>query len=92
MVDQSDIEVVEATEEGYRFQFRDHERFDELTTAPQWAQETAESVADGASVRMGRLPDSDSMQVESEEVPQKPNVGREEAKNIAEKIVEKIQA
>lgn len=34
MVDQSDIEIVETTEDHYRFRFRDRERFDELTDRP----------------------------------------------------------
>lgn len=92
MVNQSDIEVVETTEDHYRFRFRDPERFDELTESPDWAQEAADTISRGASVQMGRLPDSDSLQVESVEVPRKPNLGQEEAKNVAEKIVEKIQA
>ena len=92
MVDQSDIDTVETTEDHYRFQFRDRERFDELTDAPEWAQEAAETISDGATVRMGRLPDSDALQVESVEVPRKPNLGREEAKNVAEKIVEELHS
>lgn len=92
MVHQSDIEVVETTEDHYRFQFHDRERFDEITESPDWAQEAAETVSRGASVQLGRLPDSDSLQVESVAVPRKPNLGQEEAKNVAEKIVEKITA
>lgn len=92
MVDQSDIEVVETTDEYYRFQFHDRERFDELVDAPEWAQETAETISEGATVQMGRLPDSDALEVESVAVPRKPNLGKEEAKNVAEKIVEKIHS
>lgn len=92
MVNQSDIDVVETTEDYYRFRFRDRERFEELTDTPEWAQEAAETISRGATVQMGRLPDSDSLQVESVAVPQKPNLGQEEAKNVAEKIVEKIHA
>lgn len=90
MVDQSDIDTVETTEDHYRFQFRERERFDELTDAPDWAQETADSISRGATVQMGRLPDSDALQVQSVAVPQKPNLGREEAKNVAEKIIEEL--
>lgn len=92
MVDQSDIEVVETTEDHYRFQLRDREQFDELTGSPDWAQEAADTISRGASIQMGRLPESDSLQVESVAVPRKPNLGREEAKNVTEKIVEKIRA
>lgn len=92
MVDQSDIDIVETTEDHYRFQFRDRERFDELTDAPDWAQETADSISRGATVQMGRLSDSDALQVQSVAVPQKPNLGREEAKNVAEKIIEELHS
>lgn len=92
MVDQSDIEIVETTEDHYRFRFRDRERFDELTDAPEWAQETAETISEGATVQMGRLPDSDALQVESVAVSRKPNLGQEEAKNVAEKIVEELHS
>lgn len=92
MVDQSDIEVVETTEDHYRFQFRDRAQFDGLAETPDWARKTAESVSDGATVRMGSVPDSDAMQIESVVVPRKPNLGREDAKNVAEKIVEKIRS
>lgn len=92
MVDQSDIDIVETTEDQYRFQFRDRERFDELTDTPEWAQETAETISEGTTVRMGRLPDSDALQVESVAVPRKPNLGREDAKNVAEKVVEELHS
>lgn len=92
MVDQTDIDDVETTENYYRFQFRDRERFDELTDAPEWAQETAETISRGATVQMGRLPDSDALQVESVSIARKPNLGREEAKNVAEKIVEELHS
>ena len=91
MVDQPDVNAVETTEEHYRFRFRDRTRFEELADTPQWAQEAVETVSDDATVRMGRLPDSDSLQVESVEAPRKPNLGREDAKNVAEKIVESIR-
>lgn len=92
MVDQTDIDSVETAEDHYRFQFRDQERFDELTDAPDWAEETAETISDDASVRMGRLPDSNALQVESVVIPQKPNLGQEEAKNVAEKIVDELHS
>lgn len=91
MANQPDAEDVETTEDHYRFRFRDRTQFDELVEAPDWARKTAESVSDGATVRMGSVPDSDALQVESVVVQRKPNVGREDAKNIAEKIVEKIR-
>lgn len=92
MVDQSDIEVVETTDDHYRFQFRDRGQFDELADTPKWAQEAAESVSEGATVRMGSVAGSDAVQIESVQVPRKPNLGREEAKNVAEKIVERIRS
>lgn len=92
MVDQSDIEIDDTTEKSYRFQFRDREQFEELTDPPDWAQERAESISDGATVRMWRLPDSDAFQVESVTIQQKPNLGKEDAKRTAEKIVEEVQS
>lgn len=55
MVDQSDIEGVETTDDHYRFTFRDPEQFEEVTDEPDWAQDAAETVSDAASVQMGRL-------------------------------------
>lgn len=92
MVDQSDMEAVETADDRYRFRLRDPDQFDELTEAPQWAQEAAETVSEGAMVQMGRLPDSDSLQIESVAVQQKPNLGQAEAKDVAAKIVEKIRS
>lgn len=92
MADQSDIEVVETTPDHYRFQFRDREQFDQLAETPDWARKTAESISDGATVRMGSVAGGDALQIESVVVPRKPNLGREDAKNVAEKIVEEIRA
>lgn len=92
MVDQSDIDVVESADDHYRFQFRARGQFDELTRAPEWAQAAAETISEDAMVRMGRLPDSDALQVESVAVPRKPNLGQEEAKKVAEKIVEEVRS
>lgn len=92
MVDQSDIELVETTDENFRFHFRDPDRFDEIVDAPDWAEEAAETVSDGATIRMGRMPDSGVLQIESVTIPRKPNLGEEEAKTVAEKIVEEIHS
>lgn len=92
MVDQSDIEVVETTDEHYRFQFRNRSAFEELVDAPDWAQEAADTIVDGASVQLGRLPDADALQVESVRVPRKHAVGEEDAKNMAEEIVEEVHS
>lgn len=92
MVDQSDIEVVEASEETYAFRVRDPSVFAEYAETPAWVQDAAETVSDGATVEMGRLPDGDALQVARVEVPRKPTLGREEAKNAAEKIREEIRS
>ena len=92
MVDQSDIDVEATTEDHYRFRVRDRDQFDDVAEAPEWAQKTAQSISDGASVRMGSVPDSDAMQIESVRIPRKPNLGEAEAKDVATKIVEEIRA
>jgi hypothetical protein len=92
MVDQSDIEIVETTEDHYRFQLRGREQFDETAETPHWAQEAAETVSDGTTVRMGRIPDTDTLRIESVKVPRKPNLGQEGAKDVAEKVVEEIRS
>lgn len=92
MVNQSDIDTIETTQNQFRFQFRDSTAFDELTNPPEWAQKTAQTISDGATVRMGRVPDSDALEIESVMIPRKPNLGEAEAKEVAEKIVEEIQS
>lgn len=92
MVDQADLDVAETTDDYYRFQIRDPEQFDDVADGPDWAQETADTVSDGATVRMGSVPDSDALQIESVRVPRKPNLGEEGAKDVATKIVEKIRS
>lgn len=92
MVDQADLDVAETTDDYYRFQVRDPEQFDEVTDGPDWAQETADTVSDGATVRTGSVPDSDALQIASVRVPRKPNLGEAEAKDVATKIVEKVRS
>ena len=91
MADQSDIEVAEVAESHYRFRFQGRSEFEELTEPPAWVQEAAEQISEGATVRMGRLPDSDTLQVESVVVARNPNLGKEEARNVAERIGEEIR-
>jgi len=59
-----DIEAVEEDEEYIYLRFRDPGEFDEIRT-PDWAEDTASSVSDGADVHTGKEEDGDEWDVRS---------------------------
>lgn len=84
----TDVKSVEPEGEYYHVRFRDPDNFDTIRT-PDWAENPAESVSEGAEVRMGQEKDSDDWDVQSVLI--KKSAGdedkaREQAKEIAEKI------
>lgn len=92
MVDQSEIEIEEVTDDYYQFRIRDDDQFENFADTPEWAEETAETVTDGATIQMGSVSESDALRIRSVRVPKKPNLGQEGAKDVATRIVEKVRS
>ncbi|WP_312910295.1 hypothetical protein [Natronosalvus caseinilyticus] len=89
MADVPDIETVETEDDYIHVRFRDPDQFDEIRT-PDWAQNPAESVSEGAEVRTGNTEGDDDWEVQSVLI--KKSVGEEKAREQAKDIVEKIQS
>ena len=89
MPDVPDGEIVEETDDYVHVRFRDPDEFDTIRT-PDWAENVASDVAEGAEVRTGKLKDSDDWLVESVLIPA--GTDHDEAEREAEEIVEKIES
>ncbi|MFC7232296.1 hypothetical protein ACFQMM_14575 [Saliphagus sp. GCM10025308] len=89
MADVPDIETVETEDDYIHVRFRDPDEFNEIRT-PDWAQNPAESVSEGAEVRTGNTEGDDDWKVQSILI--KKSVGEEKAREQAKDIVEKIQS
>jgi len=83
------VQTVEKSEDYTHVRFRDPDDFDTIRT-PDWAEKAASSVSEGAEVRTGKKKDSDDWEVQSVLIPS--DVDEDEAKERAEKIVEKIES
>jgi len=80
-------ETVEMGDDYIHVRFRDPDQFDTIRT-PDWAENAASSVREGAEVRTGKHPNTDDWTVRSVLVPT--TVDTDDAEPIAEDIVEKI--
>lgn len=80
---------VETEGEYIHVRFRDPGEFDTIRT-PDWAQNAAASVSDGAEVRTGKKKGSDDWKIESVLI--KKSVGEDKAREQAQKIVDKIES
>ncbi|MFC6906705.1 hypothetical protein [Halalkalicoccus tibetensis] len=85
----TEIQSVETEDEYIHVRFRDPDNYETIRT-PDWANEPAESVSEGAEVRTGQTEDNDDWEVQSVLI--KKNVGEEKAKEQAKEIVDKIQS
>ncbi|SEP11232.1 hypothetical protein SAMN04487948_114107 [Halogranum amylolyticum] len=92
MVDQSEIETEEVTDDYYRFRIRDDDQFESFADTPEWAEEIAETVTEGAAIQMGSVSESDALRIRSVRVPKKPNLRQEGPKDVATRIVEKVRS
>ncbi len=88
MADIPEINTVETEDDYIHVQFRDPDRFEEIRT-PDWAENAAQSVSDGAKVRTGKEEGSDDWKVETVLI--KKSVGEDKAQEQATEIVEKIE-
>ena len=89
MADTPEINAVDTEDDYIHVQFRDPDRFDDIRT-PDWAENAAQSVSDGAEVRTGKLEGSDDWEVETVLISK--SVGEDKAKEQATGIVEKIES
>ena len=83
------IQSVETEEDYIHVRYRDPDQFDEIRT-PDWAEEPAQSVSEGAEVRTGKEEGSDDWEVQSVLI--KKSAGEEKAREQADEIVDKIQS
>jgi hypothetical protein len=88
MTDIPDINTVGEGDDYYHVEFRDEDQFETIRT-PDWAENAAHSVSDGAEVRTGQRDESDEWQVMSVLI--KKSAGEDTARDQAEEIVEKIE-
>ena len=89
MTNAPDIKMVDTEDEYIHVRFRNPDEFDTIRT-PDWAENAAGSVSEGAEVRTGKRKDSDDWEVESVLI--KKNVGEEKAREQAKQIIEKIES
>jgi len=85
--------IAETTDDYYHVRFNDPDQFDNIGT-PDWAENTASSVADGAEVRTGHEADGDDSDwdIRSVLVPGDAASDEDDATAQAEQIVEKIES
>jgi len=82
-------QAVETEDESVHVRFRDPDEFETIQT-PDWAENAAQGVSDGAEVRTGKEEeDGDDWAVQSVLI--KKSVGEAKAREQAEEIVEKLR-
>lgn len=89
MANVPDVKTVEEGDDYYHVGFRDEDQFDTIRT-PDWAENAAQSVSEGAEVRTGQEEDSDEWKVQSVLI--KKSAGKDIAKDQAKEIIEKIES
>lgn len=88
MANQPQINKVDEEDDYIHVRFRDPDRFDTIRT-PDWAENAASSVREGAEVRTGQEEDSDDWKVEAVLIPD--DVDEDQAKDDAKQILDKIE-
>ena len=85
--------IAETTDEYYHVRFADPDEFDQIRT-PDWAENAASSVVDGAEVRTGHEEggDDSDWEVQSVLVPIEKVSDEDDAVEQATRIVEKIES
>ncbi|MFC6718481.1 hypothetical protein ACFQGT_00770 [Natrialbaceae archaeon GCM10025810] len=89
MGDVPDVQAVDTEDDYVHVRFRDPDEFDTIRT-PDWAQNAAGSVRDGAEVRTGKEKGSDDWEIQSVLIPK--GEDEDEAKDEAKRIVDKINS
>jgi hypothetical protein len=84
-------QTVERGDDYYHVRYRDPDDFDEIRT-PDWAEEPAGSVVEGAEVRTGDEHGNEDWTVQSVLVPVDSVSGEDDARNAAQRIVDKLES
>ena len=82
---------VEAGDDYYHVRYRDPDQFDEIRT-PDWAANVAGSVVEGAEVRTGDEHGNEDWTVQSVLVPINAVADENEARDAADRIIEKMES
>ena len=87
MANAPEVLAVETEDEYVHVRFRDPDEFETIRT-PDWAQDVAESVSEGAEVRTGKEANADDWEVQSVLIEDRVDeaTAEEQAKEIVEKI------
>ncbi|WP_436927004.1 hypothetical protein [Halosimplex amylolyticum] len=85
------IQDVEQTENYYHVTYRDPDDFDEIRT-PDWAENVARSVVDGAEVRTGDEHGNEDWTAQSVLVPVDSVADEAEARDAATQIIQKMES
>ena len=80
---------VEIEDEYVHVRYRDPDGFEEIRT-PDWAENAASSVSEGAEVRTGKREGGDEWEIQSVLI--RKQAGEEKAREQANEIVEKIES
>ena len=91
MAESATINDVEMGEDYYHVRYRNPDDFDEIRT-PDWAENPAGSVAEGAEVRTGDVEGDEDWVVQSVLVPVDAVSDGSGARDAADQIVEKIDS
>ena len=91
MGDALSVEEVEKGDDFYHVRYRDPDEFDEIRT-PDWADDPASAVAQGSEVRTGHQKEGDDWSVQSVLIPVDAADDEDEAEDLADDIVEKIES
>lgn len=85
--------IAETTDHYYHIRFNDPDEFDQIRT-PDWAENAASSVVDGAEVRTGHGEDENnsSWEIQSALIPTDEVSDEDDAIERAKRIVEKIRS
>jgi len=84
-----DVQAVETEDEFVHVRFANPVDFETIRT-PDWAENAADSVVEGAEVRTGKEADGDDWEIQSVLIPT--GVGEDEARERAEEIVDEIES
>lgn len=90
MAEHPTVEETEESDDYYHVRYRDPDEFDEIRT-PDWAEQPAGSVSEGSEVRTGEKEGEDDWIVQSVLIPEDEADDEDEAAQIAQQIVEKIE-
>jgi len=91
MSDSASVQTVERGDDYYHVRYRDPDQFDEIRT-PDWADEASDSVVEGSEVRTGRTQGDDDWEIQSVLIPTGDANDESDARQAAERVVEKIES